>query len=402
MAARYLVDYVERELATFDEHPFCPVDAAVLTQACMIDGAGVVGAPSRMPAPLARAIARVASRHLGVTFESLVRAERFDDIFVGLVPEDLKRLRFALVASPRYRDLRISCLRDVFDEASHTQFAACAYSWVGPHVAHPFSFVAFRGTDARIAGWRENFDMVLAPRVNAQKIARAYLDEVAPLLPGELMVGGHSKGGNLALFAALSCTVGVRERIARVFCLDAPGFNPQTFTDAAYVPLAGRVWRCVPQDSVVGMLLDCPIESVTVESSAAGLDQHSVFSWMLEQRGTDAGDGAGWDFVCRDRPNDASLALHDVVAEWLDSMDAAERGRVVDALFDAIAASGARDARDILCGGQDVWRLVLEASRNLDADARSTLRQAVASLAAIAARRAGKDIAEALFGGIAD
>lgn len=400
----YLFDYLEHELATFDQKPFCPVDAAVLSQACMIDGAGVVPEPSALPALIDRALTLLAPDARGATFASLMRSELFDGMFTGLVPDDIRRLLMALAASPRFRDLRLCGYRSVFDEASHTQFAATTFTW-----RNAFSFVGFRGTDVSATGWRENFDMTYKDEVPAQRLAQEYLEYMAPRLPGELHVGGHSKGGNLALYAALTCSAETRERIGRVWCLDAPGFRAGRFKAEDFAQLGLRagagdgdsaanagaprtckIERIIPQDSLVGVLLDCPVPARVVRSNAQGIMQHSVFTWEI------ADDLS--DFVEVERLGEGSQALHDVLAEWLAGMDDERCERVVDALFAALGASGARDARDVFLGGKPFPQLVSDAARNLDEESRDVLGAALADLAAIAARRAGRDLAAAIFG----
>lgn len=413
----YLFDYLEHELATFDQKPFCPVDAAVLSQACMIDGAGVVPEPSALPALIDRALTLLAPDARGATFASLMRSELFDGMFTGLVPDDIRRLLMALAASPRFRDLCLCGYRSVFDEASHTQFAATTFTW-----RNAFSFVGFRGTDVSATGWRENFDMRYKDEVPAQKLAREYLEHIAPRLPGELHVGGHSKGGNLALYAALTCSAETSERIGRVWCLDAPGFRAGRFTaedfarlglragagdedfaanagtphgdDAptanAGAPRACKIERIIPQDSLVGVLLECPVPARVVRSNVQGIMQHSVFTWEI------ADDLS--DFVEAERLGEGSQALHDVLAEWLAGMDSERCKQVVDALFAALGASGARDARDVFLGGKPFPQLVSDAARNLDEASRDVLGAALGDLAAIAARRAGRDLAAAIFG----
>lgn len=381
----YLFDYLEHELATFDQKPFCPVDAAVLSQACMIDGAGVVPEPSALPALIDRALTLLAPDARGATFASLMRSELFDGMFTGLVPDDIRRLLMALAASPRFRDLRLRGYRSVFDEASHTQFAATTFTW-----RNAFSFVGFRGTDVSATGWRENFDMTYKDEVPAQKLAREYLEHMAPRLSGELHVGGHSKGGNLALYAALTCSAETRERIGRVWCLDAPGFRAGRFKAEDFARLGSYVTRIIPQDSLVGVLLDCPAPARVVRSNVQGIMQHSVFTWEI------ADDLS--DFVEAERLGEGSQALHDVLAEWLASMDDERCERVVDALFAALGASGARDARDVFLGGKPFPQLVSDAARNLDEASRDVLGAALGELAAIAARRVGRDLAAAIFG----
>lgn len=382
-----IFDYLETEFARFDARPFGVVDAAILSQACMFDAAGLVSAPEdapRLPRVLARALSRIAPgsalANPGARFADLQRAECYQGMFLGLTPGDLKRLLAALVANPRFRDLRLRDYRSVFDEASHTQFAAMTVTW-----GDDFAYVGFRGTDTSIVGWRENFDMAYRPVVCAQELARAYLDEVAPHLPERLFVGGHSKGGNLAAYAALTCSDAVRERIARVWCHDAPGFPRGRWDEDELARLAGRIDQTVPQDSVVGMLMDFPAAPRTVRSTATGVDQHSPFTWEIE-------DG---DFVYLERPNASALALHDTIDEWLAGMDAERTEEVVDALFAAIEASGVQDASALLGADADPMRAIREAARNIDPASRDVLNRALGALAGIAARRAGRELATA-------
>lgn len=400
----YLFDYVEHELATFNQKPFGPVDAAVLSQACMIDGAGVVPEPSALPSLIDRAVTLLAPDSRGVTFANLMRSELFEGMFTGLVPDDIRRLLMALAASPRYRDLRLCGYRSVFDEASRTQFAATTFTW-----RNAFSFVGFRGTDVSATGWRENFDMAYMDEVPAQGLAREYLEHMASRLPGELHVGGHSKGGNLALYAALTCSADARERIGRVWCLDAPGFRAGRFKAEDFARLglragagdedsaanagtlrACKIERIIPQDSLVGVLLECPVPARVVRSNAQGLMQHSVFTWEISDDRS--------DFVEAERLGEGPQALHDVLAEWLASMDDERCEQVVDALFAALGASGARDARDVFLGGKPFPQLVSDAARNLDEESRDVLGAVLGDLAAIAARRVGRDLAAAIFG----
>lgn len=384
-----LFDYLTYKTASFSKEPLNPVDAAVFSQACMIDGAGTVPAPPRMPGALSRAMALVAPNTGGARFSDLVRAcgeagERADRMFTGLVPRSIRDLLFALTAAPRFRDVRMRDAASTFSDKDKTQFGAVTFTTAGG-----MSFVAFRGTDASFTGWRENFNMAYRD-VPAQELARDYLENVVPRLPGRVHVGGHSKGGNLALYAALTCSERVRSRIERVWCIDGPGFRSGRFSEEDYARLDDRVSRIVPQDSVIGMLLDCPIEPSTVWSNAYGVDQHSVFSWEVD----------GSDFRYLDRPNDSTLIVHDVTAEWLEGMDAERTEQAVAALFAAAEKSGAKDAAALLCGGQDKLRAVAQAARKIDPASRDVLNEVLGNLVGIAARRVGKDMAEALFGWI--
>ena len=153
--------------------------------------------------------------------------------------------------------------------------------------------------------------------------------------------------------------------------------------------LAERIHMTVPQDSLVGMLMDVPVTPQVVHSDAfGGIDQHSLFTWEV----------AGDDFAYVERVADASRTVHDAINEWLAAMEPRDVERVVEALFAAAAASGAADARAFLRLGPDTLKSVREAARRIDDASREILSQALGDLAAIAVRRAGRDVAAALFG----
>lgn len=381
-----ILEYLETQLATFDEVPFGAVDAALLSQACMFDAPWAVPAIST-GAQERHMFGRLLTRGgkpKGARFRDLARAERFETLLRGFTPNELKRELFGLIASPRFRDLALCDYQSVFDEASHTQFAAMTFVW-----HDEFAYVGFRGTDISFAGWRENFDMAYREPVRAQELAAAYLDTVADHLPERLFVGGHSKGGNVALFAAAMCREDVRARIERVWCHDAPGFRAgsQVLERAAH--FAERIHMTVPQDSLVGMLMDVPVTPQVVQSDAfGGIDQHSLFTWEV----------AGDDFAYLEHVADASRTVHDAINEWLAAMEPSDVERVVEALFAAAEASSAADARAFLRLGPDTLKSVREAARCIDDASREVLSQALGDLAAIAVRRAGRDVAAALFG----
>lgn len=148
------------------------------------------------------------------------------------------------------------------------QFAATTYVCPGH-----FAYVGFRGTDTTLTGWREDFNMAYRAPVEAQVLAARYLAAVAAdsRLPETLLVGGHSKGGNLAEYAALTAAPEVQQRIARLYNHDGPGFKAGLFTAADYEPLAGRMTKQVPADSMVGILMGSFMPVEVVQATGARL-----------------------------------------------------------------------------------------------------------------------------------
>ena len=209
-----LLDYLATEFAPFDEKPFNPVDSAVLSQFCMVRAEGIVP-PLRERKAFGR-LGTIVKNLLSPSgrpahFLDTLRAEHYEHMFSGLIPGRVKENMLALAASPRFRDMVIRDYLSLFDTERQTQFAAMTFVY-----KKEFAYVGFRGTDTSITGWRENFNMCYTAPVPAQEQAARYLEAVAPHLPRRLFVGGHSKGANLALYAALNASAAVQDRIERV------------------------------------------------------------------------------------------------------------------------------------------------------------------------------------------
>ena len=221
-----ILDYLGTEFASFEEKPFNPVDSAALSQFCMVRAEGIVP-PLRERKAFGR-LGTIVKNLLSPSgrpahFLDTLRAEHYEHMFSGLIPGRVKENMLALAASPRFRDMVIRDYLSLFDTERQTQFAAMTFVY-----KKEFAYVGFRGTDTSITGWRENFNMCYTAPVPAQEQAARYLEAVAPHLPRRLFVGGHSKGANLALYAALNASAAVQDRIERVYTHDGPGFTARS------------------------------------------------------------------------------------------------------------------------------------------------------------------------------
>lgn len=441
----HLIDYLEQQLAPFEDVPFNPVDAAALSQLCMVRGEGAIPLlpiteddGKQRASSRARGLKRLAQLlHIGaaddakpiaatVPLRDLLRAENFPTMFTGLNPEKIKRNLFALAASPRFRAVKVGLYLSEFDPAREMQFAAMTFFY-----RDMFAFVGFRGTDESIVGWKEDFNMAYAMPVPAQDQALRYLAAAAPYLPERIIVGGHSKGGNLAEYAALHAPADVQNRIVRVYNLDGPGFKEDVrendgtvarhnadgetgrgangaarngaaagatnrMADRASTPLLERFHKIVPAESIVGILLHAPTEPRVVRSSAHSLDQHSVFSWEVNSSLT--------DFSYLDALPTSTAIMAKSLQDWLGRYDDEDRARIVDALFRAIEASGAENARDLLVDRNRAARFLREAARNADEADRDVLIEAgrdflgaaAGSAATHAAGRIGEQIGRSI------
>ena len=327
-----------------------------------------------------------------------MRAELFPTMFSGMHAAQMKQQLFWMAASPRFRDLLIYDHAAAFDEARDLQFAATTYVCPGH-----FAYVGFRGTDTTLTGWREDFNMAYRAPVEAQVLAARYLAAVAAdsRLPETLLVGGHSKGGNLAEYAALTAAPEVQQRIARLYNHDGPGFKAGLFTAADYEPLAGRMTKQVPADSMVGILMGSFMPVEVVQATGRGFEQHSVFRWVVEGADGEAGrsnaEGARDTGEVRDAETarNVSGALKafatlpelpertqrraEALARWLASLDGSECEAMVDALFAALKAAGITDASQLFEGGRE-WAILRDGVMGAPAEDRTIMLNALRGL----------------------
>ena len=307
-------------------------------------------------------------------------------MFTGLVPERIKSILVALAASPRFRFLSLQDYLSIFDKKTSNQFAAITFVYNSKNAQNEFAYIGFRGTDTSITGWRENFNMAYTSPVPAQAQALRYLETVAPHLPQRLYVGGHSKGGNLALYAALKASSDIQQRIDTVFVHDAPGFKRGAISSEEWARLNGRIDRTIPEESIVGMLMDCPAAARIVKAQEHGFDQHSIFNWDLNAQMN--------DFSYTEKIADSAEFFDEVFSEWLAQYSDDEAAEIVDALFKAIEVSGITNATELFFGGIKIIPLISKAAQNLDTESGTVLRNALGSLAVIAANQAGRNIGQ--------
>ncbi len=366
----YMTDFLERQLASFEELPFGVLDATALSQIAMVHAKDTMPSlPGKRPRAGLRTLFGRHDAQPPVHFIDMLRAEHFATMFASLLdPDKAKEALFGVAASPRYRAMLALNYQDVFDASRQVQFAAMTFVY-----KDLFTCVSFRGTDTSRVGWREDFNMAFTMPVPAQDLAQQYLESVAAQkhLPGPLYVVGHSKGGNLAEYAALRCAPHVQERIAHVYNLDGPGFKAGTFTQADYKPLAGKLTKIVPEESLVGIMLDSDAPVHVAVSDATGLEQHSAFTWQVNDELT--------DFVYLPGLPESTQVTARTLHAWLSEYDDAEREKMVDAFFEAIEVSHAHNPVDFLRGGTKGLSLLLEASRKLDKPDRDVLLSAARS-----------------------
>ena len=184
-----------------------------------------------------------------------------------------------LANSVRFGNLYISDFINKKDVEQEKQFSA-----ITVHLPNDYIYVAFRGTDNTIVGWREDLNMCFSDTVPSQIDAVNYLNSIAKKYDNEnlkIFVGGHSKGGNLAIYAAAFCDLKFQEKIVTVYNNDGPGFSENIVDTEEYRRILPKIQTFMPQTSIIGRLLNHKEKIIILESTQTGIMQHDLYSWQV-------------------------------------------------------------------------------------------------------------------------
>lgn len=253
-----------------------------------------------------------------------------DKSFIRLAPfmmmEMAKSVRFGKCVVRNY-------VNDIVTEAEQ-QFAAMEIV-----LEDGTSYVSFRGTDDTIIGWKEDFNLSTGV-VPAQKRAIEYLQKISEHTDGMLRVGGHSKGGNLAVYGSVMCK-SAHEKILEIYSNDGPGFSREFQELPETKEMMPKIIRIIPEYSIIGTLLEHEKEPVIVASSSKGLLQHDGFSWEVQ----------GPALVRRDSLNKTALRFIEILHKWIDGMDMEQKRLLIEDLFATLQASGYENLSEVQSGG---------------------------------------------------
>ena len=317
----HINDYLDwRGDLPFSVSPFNEVDNYIVSKIGCCDFDGIVPADAQ----------RVG---LGEALSAFFDRCGSAGVYFGLLASpQLAPLLRRLPETPRFRSLELTGFVRRAIPSYTEQFSALTVAI--PDGTH---YVSFRGTDDTLYAWKENCMMALSGAIPAQRDAVDYLAWAASAYPGTLRVGGHSKGGNLAVYAAAQADEAVQARIGIVYNSDGPGFDAAFLTSPGYLRIRDRILTLLPQFSIVGTLLEQDTNCAIVRSSRFGVAAHDGFNWVV--RGT--------GFVrCPDMSR-SSRAFDATMERVLGQMDMDERREFIDTFFRILSATGAVTLTDI-------------------------------------------------------
>lgn len=350
-----IIQYAENNMKSFADREFNAVDSLILSQLSYIRFEGVV---PRLP-----------EKARPVRIGELLKAEYFPSMFADKRnSENDRRLLFALAASPRFRGTAINFYTSNYDFVSEKQFAALTY-----FLEDNTAYIAYRGTDSSFVGWKEDFNMAYISPVPAQEDAVRYLNRVAAKIPGKhrLRIGGHSKGGNLAVYAAVKCEPSVQKRVCMVYNHDGPGFKQNLFESPEFKRIQDRIHTTLPEAALVGMLLQHHEDYHVIKSSRRGPWQHDPFTWHIEND----------DFIYAQSISKGAFLMSRSLNEWLNSLNDEKRKMMIGMLFDVLEKTENESFRELTDEWQKAAVSILASIKNSDPEVKKFVSQTISELA---------------------
>ena len=336
--------------------PFCEVDSLILSMFAYLDMQDIVPAPGE-------------EGELSVWAASKAFLERYPDPKKSkmgvLIPKDIVKMMRAMRSTKRFGTLKMSGYVNLIDPETELQFSAVTFL-----MADGTAIVTYRGTDDTLVGWKEDMNMCFLPVVPAQIKAVEYLKNVTKEHKGKLILTGHSKGGNLAVYAAVHSDAAIRERITAVYSNDGPGFGKNILDDPDYREIRPRICNLVPQSSVVGMLLEHDENFTVVKSrQKSGFLQHNGLSWEI----------LGNSFVHLKDVTSDSRKLDRTVNQWIRDMTPEQREEFAEAVYQLFSVDGAQTLTDLVAARKK-W---FSHTKSLDPKVHETIQKMLSELIGI-------------------
>jgi len=314
-----IIEYAEKNgIYDFSQKEFNVVDSLVISQLSYLKFEEIVPGPSKCED--------------GIKISDLATHERRPSLFKDERYAEINgKFLDSLVDSKRFGHLYLNNFIDVIDEILDIQFSAMTVS-----DNNGFNYVVFRGTDDSIVGWKEDLAMTYKAPVPAQKYSLEYLKKVAKKIKGDFYIGGHSKGGNLAVYSAMTASDELRDRIIHIFSHDGPGFRTELLKNTEYDKIKNKITKLVPKSAVVGIMGNVEKYEV-VDCEKLGVMQHNPYNWIVED----------FDFKRAEHIDGYSSFHSDAFAMWAAEMDDEKWMKLTEWIFGVVSDAGITNLNEI-------------------------------------------------------
>jgi len=352
-----LFDYLTwRGDLKFTQSPLNPVDNVILCQLSYLPLDGIVPGPGE-------------KEGISVSLAAKIFTEKLQngtpDFKPQVIFKDDPALLSALGSSNRFGNCQLFGYVNNIDTDREVQFSA-----VSVYTGDGSCFIVYRGTDTSFVGWKENFNMSFKEVIPAQLEAADYLEKIASMINGPLRLGGHSKGGNLAVYAASNCDKTIQNRITEIYSNDAPGFRKEFIASEGFTAIRDRIRSFIPQSSVVGMLMERGCDYTVIKSSQIGLLQHEIYSWEATHN----------NMVYVEKVDIGSRFVDKTLKEWIGNLDNEHREQFIGALYSILGASEVKSIPELEKTWFKAAGLMIKSMGNIDESTKNLIRKALAEL----------------------
>lgn len=289
----------------FSQHPFNSVDSLILSQLAYIDFQDFVGGIENLQSDCDLEFFSKQNFRM-LTKDTLAKRNN-------------KKLIKLIKKSSRFNTMKINYYVNHWNMQAEIQFSAITF------IFEDFCYIAYRGTDLTFVGWKEDFNMSFLETIPSHLESLSYLNKVASLINKKIFIGGHSKGGNLALYASLFCSQEIKNRIIKIFDHDGPGFKTNYYNSTQYNEIAFKLDKTIVKESLVGVAMHHIPDYKVVDCYGVFLFQHDPFNWKVTKKG---------DFKYIFQNNKVSQIFEKFVKLWLEAFNEEQRLKFVNLAFD--------------------------------------------------------------------
>lgn len=340
----------------FIEKPLCEIDGLILAHLSYYVYDGVVPGLDELAPSVSTEYIREhmdEKNFLSVTWEE----------------EQNRELFYKILETRRFRSMKANYYVNVIEKEHDLQFSAITFLLGNGDV-----YVAFRGTDDELVGWKEDFCMAYRTPIEAQRRSAEYVEMVAKQFirkkNARFYLGGHSKGGNLAAYAAMCCNPKIKHKIGKVYDFDGPGFRPDFMETLDYASVKEKIIKFVPKESFVGMLMqdhdENSIAYILIESTRVGVLQHMPLSWCIEDD----------RFVRAESNIPERKELYDRMNQWIYELGREKTESFLNNLFCVVEVTEAERLSEFKAPSPELLKktkLVRNAYRQMDEETKGIL-----------------------------
>lgn len=340
-----ILDYIRwRGDLSFEKDPLNDIDALVFARLSYLDFSKIIGDDS----------------FIRVTLRS---ASQLYDGGKILNENDPELIRLA-GASVRFGDVQATLFRSILDEQEQLQFAGVTFLCNNGN-GEETPVIAFRGTDSTFTGWKEDFNMSFMERIPSQEAASRYAVDVLEVFRNPAIFTGHSKGGNLSVYAACFSSEQIRKSTRMVFNFDGPGFNDELLNSCEYNEMLPKIKVIVPQTSMIGTLLGHREYLHVIKSCEKGLKQHDLYTWEV----------LGKAFTEYGMLSPVGIVMRDSFRDWLKDLDSEKRESFFNSVYRILENTNSGTLKELNSNKLKGMIKLYRSYRGMDEDSRSVTRE---------------------------